>query len=405
MSRLMSLLLAMALTSACATMKSGTPAAANSAVEALQASDFDRAYAEAMATIEKYPGNSRARAVAGLTLFKKTMHQFFFDAMSIAMAAFRGGVNHRYMRWTLEQTEAGLATVDEHLGVAAADPDFYLNQCLACWQNDWNHDGEIDWRDETIFQVELDTDGNSIPEDDPRRKPTFRFDVGDIHWARAMVAFQRTALNILLAYKWSELSDVVRQMRGGDTDDIRITIRMNDVKVIHRARDILLAGLEHADAARIAYLAETDDEREWVPNPAQKNHPMPLPVDQALYDTWAGVLADVGKLIRGETGISVEEVAQLGDHQWQDPPQGYVNVGMLLEQPGDFVLDLGHMDAFEDDHTRANVERILTDIFGEKYVPQMAGTELIARMTRMKNEIKRGEESLERKLRYLLWLN
>ena len=39
-----------------------------------------------------------------------------------------------------------------------------------------------------------------------------------------------------------------------------------------------------------AYLAETDDDREWVPNPKQQSHPMPLPVDAArigaLERTW-----------------------------------------------------------------------------------------------------------------------
>jgi hypothetical protein len=40
-----------------------------------------------------------------------------------------------------------------------------------------------------------------------------------------------------------------------------------------------------------------------------------------------------------------------------------------------------------------------------EYRPFMTPTPLIQRVSRMKNEISRGEESFERKLRYLLWLN
>jgi hypothetical protein len=35
----------------------------------------------------------------------------------------------------------------------------------------------------------------------------------------------------------------------------------------------------------------------------------------------------------------------------------------------------------------------------------MLPSKLIGRITRMKKEIDRGEESVERKLRYLFWLN
>jgi hypothetical protein len=383
----------------------GTPEAADAAVRRLQQSDFDDAHAQALAVLEIHPGNARARAVAGLTLYKKIMQSFALDVQTIRMAMAMEALNHRYLRWSLEQTELGLAQVEEHLAVAAADQAFSLNLCLACWQNDWNHDGRINYRDEALFQVELDADGRHIPEDDPRRKPTFRFDVGDLAWARAMVAFQQTALNVLLAYRWSDLDQILAEARQGRLEELTLTIRMDDKARVHKARDLLLAGLKQADIARRAYLAETDDEREWVPNPKQKNHPLPLPVDQKLYDTWAGVLEDLRLLVCGKTGISVAEVAQLGDHQWQDPPQGYVNIGKLIEEPGDLVISFKNVKALGDDRTRASVERVLADVFGDKYVPQMAGTQLISRLLRMKDEIHRGEESLERKLRYLLWLN
>jgi hypothetical protein len=92
-------------------------------------------------------------------------------------------------------------------------------------------------------------------------------------------------------------------------------------------------------------------------------------------------------------------------HQWENPPQGFVSVKKLLEEPRDIVIRLDHVDALEGERTRENAERVLNDILGEKYVPKMKPTPLLKRLARMKREMEQGEESLERKLRYLLWLN
>jgi hypothetical protein len=124
--------------------------------------------------------------------------------------------------------------------------------------------------------------------------------------------------------------------------------------------------------------------------------------------------------MRLEQGLSVAELAQLGDHQWVNPPKGFIDVGRLLSEPGDIVLNPERLDEVEDIASRANIERqmngepsispapveeALRDILGAKYRPEMKPTPLIRRLSRMKSEIDRGEESFERKLRYLFWIN
>ncbi len=378
---------------------------ATPAVDLLQASRFDEAAAKAAELLAADPDNTVARAVAALTLYKKTMHDLVADLMTLGMSAARGSLNHRYARWTLEETDRALAEVDAHLEVAARDPGFALRQNLSAWRADWNHDGRINWRDETLFQIEVDADGREIPEDDPRRTPTFRFDQGDLYWARAMVAFQRVPVNLILAYKFTELDALLRDLDNRRAEETVITIRIDSRDRVHRARDLLRTGFAHADQARRLYLAETDDEGEWLPNPRQRNHPLPLPVDEALYQTWAGVLSDLDALIAGKEGLDIAELAQLGDHQWQDPPRGYLNLGTLLDEPGDIILDGKHLAELDRDRTRQDIERVLRDVFGRGYVAQMKPTGLIQRLRRMRQEIDRGEESLERKLRYLFWLN
>jgi hypothetical protein len=376
-------------------------AAAKPAVLALQAGNFEEAKKAAKAVLAQDAQNPQAGLVSGIARYQGVMHNFYRDMTSVIGGAFVGrAINHRLLKWALEQAEAELGNVEKDLAGASAVADVRLELCLACWERDWNHNGQIDERDGLLFQIELDADGNTIPEGDPRRKPTFHFDVGDVFWARAMVSFQRAAFNLVLAYKLPEMGELMAAGR-----ESVITIKMVDKARVLKAKDLILAGLEYADQARKEYLKETDDVGEWVPNPTQKNHPLPLPVDELLYETWEGVLRDLRALLKGEEGIDIAEAAQLGDHQWENPPGGFLNLKMMLENPGDIVIRLDHVDALEGERTKENAEKVLKDIFGDKYVPQMKPTPLLKRLSRMKQEMEKGEESLERKLRYLLWLN
>jgi hypothetical protein len=380
------------------------------AVAALQAARFDAAETKAREIVAEEPDNSVARAVAALTLYERTIQQLVADVQMFGAGLLTGNFNHRFWRFSLDEAEKSFAIVDEHLAVIEGDTAFRMPLCLACWEWDWSRDGEVDYEDRELFQVEFDANGDWLPKDDPRRKPTFMFDLGDASWARAMVAFQRAALNLVLAYDWTEISRLLLVEKRGDFDGVVAHFRLDEVERVHRARDLLLAGIGHADLARREYLRETDDDGEWVPNPAQMSHPLPLPVDEPLYETWEGMLRDLTQVVAGNEGISVTEVAQLGRRPWkEDPPRGYINIGKLLDEPGDIVIVgfylEGLADAFDGGEAAEVAEQILKDTFGEKYVMQMKPTPLLSRVRRMKAELERGEESFERKLRYLLWLN
>jgi len=310
---------------------------------------------------------------------------------------------HAPLREALEKVETGLGQTEGHLAAACEDERITLQLCLACWERDWNHNGRLDRADRLLFQIELDAHGQRLPEGDPRRTPTFTFDLGDVYWARAMVSFQRAVVNLVLAYRWRELDQLFVSRQPV------VTIVLEDRPRVLEVRELLVAGLAHADQARRLYLAETDDQGEWVPNPKQKNHPLPLPVDQALYDTWKGVVGDLQRLLAGKEGLGVSEIAQLGDHTWEDPPRGFIDLKRLTTEPADIILNRAHLLGLGrhrgDRRTRHDVEAVLRDVFGDKYVESMRPSPLVKRLVRMKGEIDRGEESLERKLRYLLWLN
>jgi hypothetical protein len=376
-------------------------AAAATAVAELKAARFEQAATEADAVLRADPRNSHAAAVRAIGRYQTAMRQLILDFQTVMAGFSHGNINHEYMRSAIEKAVAALEAVDRDLATAAADDGFALEMCLACWVHDWNRNGRIDHADEVLFQIEVDGDGNEIPDGDPRRKPTFRFDVGDVHWARAMVAFQAAALDALLAYRWNELDGLMAFMKEGPHN---ITLHVADAGRARAARDWILAGCDHAERARRAYLAETDDDREWVPSPRQKSHPMPLQVDDALYRTWEEVLGDVRGLVRGDTGLDIAALAQLGDRKWKVPPRGYLDLGRMLSDPKDIVFDIAVLQRVSYDHPET-VEAALRSIFGSAYVMEKKPTGLLSRLHRMKNEVDANEETFARKLRYFLWLN
>jgi hypothetical protein len=378
--------------------------AAADALRALEGSKFEEAGRMAGEVLRRDKHNPFAGVVSAVSRYKAAMHQLVSDMTGIVVTAFRGGINERYLRVALESAESELSRADEELQPAARFPDFALELCPACLEVDWNHDGRVNERDRRLLQVEQGADGQEYADQDPRRRPTFRFDHGDVLWARAFVTFQRAALNVLLAYKWSDLNAIMRRRSERPPS---VVISLEQAERVAKARQLILSGLELADQARIAYLAETDDDREWVPNPRQKSHPLPLPVDDELYRTWELVVGDLRRLVRGEEGLSVAELVQLGHHKWDNPPTGYVDIGGMLAKPKAISIDLAQVEPFTGERLSREErhEKRIRSILGDYYRDSMKPSPLIGRLARMRDEVSQGKEKLDRKLRYLLWLN
>jgi hypothetical protein len=387
--------LALASSACSAPTLSARGAAAAPSIAALREGAFSRANEEAEREIRGDSGNPYARLVRAITRYEQSAKQTSLDLRTTVIGAVAaGGFNAKYLREALEQSETDLAKVEDDLAVAAEDPSLAMELCLACWEIDWNGDGRVDDRDRLLFQIERDEQDRPIPEADPRRKPTFRFDTGDVAWARAWVSFQRALTDVALAYDPPDLQSMRREGRA--------VIKLARPERIAAARARILEGLDRSDEARRDYLAETDDDREWVPSPTQRSHPMPLPVDAALYATWEAVVDDLRKLVRGEEGLRAADLYEIAAGARAGQVHGFIDVGGLLAHPHDIVLRVDEIDELE---RRSDGAGVLRAIFGEHYVPSMRPSKLPDRLRRMKGEIDRDVERLDRKLRYLFWLN
>jgi hypothetical protein len=368
------------------------------AIVALQGSHFEDAGREASAALGRDGHNSQAAAVRAITTYQAAGHKLVMELSAIIdRGEYMKVLDHEQGRAVWREFATALDAVDKDLAIVAEDQSFSLELCLACWEHDWNRNGRIDDRDRKLFEVEYDGKGGELPEGDPRRRPTYRFDVGDAHWARAMVSFQRAFVEIVLSYKWNELDKLFSRHGGADK---RLVIHLGDAEGVKRARKLILAGLDFSDRARAAYLAETDDDREWLPNPRQKNHPMPLEMDAQIFETWANVTGDLRRMIESQEGLSIKEIAMLLDKKFGlVAPDAYIDIGRMLGEPTDIVIDGGV------DETPAGIEKAFRGLFGHGYQTRMKRSPLVGRLRLMIDEVDHGQDTFERKLRYLLWVN
>ena len=133
--------------------------------------------------------------------------------------------------------------------------------------------------------------------------------------------------------------------------------------------------------------------------------------DAALYQTWADVTGDIRRLLEGEDGISFRELAALGKRDSAAYlPDAYLDLGAMLRQPADITLDLDVLEAAREGRRDPAVaapliEKFLRGALGKGYAPARKRSPLIGRLERMKRELSTGNDTFERKLRYLLWLN
>ena len=370
----------------------------SAAITALQSSRFADARREADAVLVQDATSSRAAAVRAIATYQGAVTRLAGELEAIVdTGELVKALDHAAGRAMWTKFLDALDAIDKDLAIAAADPGFALELCVACLEIDWNGRRGVDERDRRMLELEYDGRGGRLAETDARRRPTFRFDRGDAEWGRAMLGFQRAFVNLVLAYDWRQLDNLFR----GRAASRRFVFPVADKARVTRAHELLLFALERSAAERVAYLAETDDDREWVPSPTQTNHPMPLAVDDALYATWAAVLADTTDLLASKTGVSFAEIARLIDDDLERlVPAAYLDLGAMLREPTDIVLDLS-----DTGESPQNVERILRGLLGNGYRPAMRASPLVGRIRTMIDSVDRGEETFEHKLRYLFWLN
>ena len=358
--------------------------------EALRAGRFDDATALAGQQLALAPRDSEVAAIRAIASYEHAGDDLI-TALDVRHSWF--GIDNALRddaRPALIAFADRLDAIDRDLETVAADPQFSLELCLACWHHDWNHDGKLDDRDDQLFEIENDAHGEPLPPDDPRRRPTFRFDVGDALWARGAVRSTRD-VNFC-----SRIAGPTASMQSATSR--RRSTCCRRIASSGRARCCSPGSISpKLRAARIS------------PRPTTIASGSPTRTSTAIrcrfgsfYD-WAGVVADLHRLIAGDEGFAMREVGPLISTElaWL-APDAYVDVGRMLDDPTDITL------AFDERGDKGKaVVTALRGVLG----PQLSRVDeaVAARRSRIRaaimTQLATGGDTLDKKLRYLMWFN
>ena len=169
---------------------------------------------------------------------------------------------------------------------------------------------------------------------------TVAFDQTDALWLRAYTHLLRGLADILLAHDGGELFGATGQLfftradtafarlvaergikrSGFEAEQIAdlialvhgVNLPVTDPARLARAREELLAMVRISRATLASAVAETDDDREWLPSPAQ-NSVFGLRLNAEQSTAWGGVLAEFEALLEGKKLLPHWRFAAKGD--------------------------------------------------------------------------------------------
>jgi hypothetical protein len=364
---------------AVATLQRGDVAAATATAERMLADDPDNPYLRAVRAIGAYP-----RAFAPI-------HRYLWGILDDPRAIV--GLASEDARPALAEAERVLAGIDGDLAVVERTRGMQLDLCVACLSADWDGDGAIDDRDRAQWEIE---DGTAAT------APTFRFDDGDVAWLRGMIAFQRAAVAIAVAYDMRELP-MLAATRLGMTPTVRL--RLLDAARVRSAGDHLRAAAEHSLRARALYLEERDDAWEWVASPTQGHHFLPIRFTEAGYATWAEVLNEIVALADGRTGLDVGELASLGKEDVAVESAASIDLAAFFASPTDIVIDTALLAEARASRTEAAYRAFFATLVGGHVTEDLTPTPLVRLADREAEEVQLGVESWRAKRRRMLTYN
>ncbi len=401
--------------------------------QAVLAGDTEQASKLAETILKGSPEEPRAQAVMALGKWIRWAKAAYFWGRKLSTPPSRHGLRHRrFMRGLVNEIpgagdlimqtlvanllsfDAQLGEVIKHLETADRE-EFSLLIQPAAFAFDLNVDGKLDKEERSLFEVEYTAEGALLPSGDPGRRPIFRLDRGDIRWALAYLSFQRALAQAALAYDIAGSN--FRQLSWGRSARFRLK-EPERIKV--QVKALIKAGLAHSRAARLAYLEEKDDEREWIPNPKQSQHGIPLKVDELLYQRWEKALSALDDLVESRTALDIDEICTgvaklLGPQTDAESkaflkPSGHgqrIDLGRMLSEPRSIDLNLRGVI------TAPNLALSLEAAFPNylsKEKPASILPRLIFESAKEAPQFRaKGQRNLKgamgHKARYLLWIN
>ena len=182
----------------------------------------------------------------------------------------------------------------EQLERVRQQPGVLLRIAPGQWQIDLDGDGRISTWEAHFFAIpnrSTDEASPSMPSDDPDhyRQQTqldavIGVDASDVLWALSYHQF---------------IEGLLANVRAFDVDIDRMRITLARPALLREAHRLIGQGLTTSEQLRESVLAETDDDQEWLGNPAQRSSRFPVPLEAADFATWGEVVQQMQALWQG----------------------------------------------------------------------------------------------------------
>jgi hypothetical protein len=255
-------------------------------------------------------------------------------------------------RAIVQQLLDDLASVEKTLApIESSDPKVEL--AIGACRLDFNGDGRTEDY-ESLASVLSNVTNQQIPAD-AASGFVVALDRGDVHWLRGYCHVLSALCEMFLAHDTTKLHDYTAQLffptaktrvpllaeehpqwwRDPILDAIAfihlLQFPVKEPERLQSAHAHLLAVVDQSRASWDAYLAETDDDREWIPNPKQKNAAIPgAEITPEMITAWRAVLDEFGAVLEGEKLIPF----------WRGEKPLGLNLKRVFYEPTEFDLVL-----------------------------------------------------------------
>lgn len=317
--------------------------------------------------LEAKPGDSQARFGLGVLQFSRAVEQ-------LSQSLYRYGMYNRSRRIGLpilrlpvpenpkpekigyKQCRAILQTLIDNLGkaevtLAVIKGDVKLPLHFGLIKLDLNGDGQVA-DDETLWRLYAGV--NRGVDKNVAEEFTIAFDKADVAWLRGYCHVLMSVCEFALAHDGRELFERTGHLffidvdspypfltsgrgvfRQGDIDfaDVVAVIHLINLPVVEPQRmQAALAHLEQViDLSRQNWrdiMAETDDDREWIPNPQQTGILPGVQVTQQMVEGWQEALNEFEAILQGKKLIPF----------WRGDDAKGINLRKAFTEPTTFDL-------------------------------------------------------------------
>jgi hypothetical protein len=227
-----------------------------------------------------------------------------------------------------------------------------------------------------LFQVHLDWNGDGVPQGNESfgaavsqvmgqnagrgmQDKAIKFDKADVHWLRGYCNLLSAMCELALAYDQEDMWDVVaRRFIGGaqvrhdflmeepvnrdfwwNTNGLidyiagvhNMGFPLEDARGLERAHKNVMTTIEQSRLMWASIQAETDNDREWIPNPKQTSVVSRVRFSAEMVKGWTDFLDEAEKVMKGELLIPF--------WRGKDKTRG-VNLYRVFHEPREFDLVL-----------------------------------------------------------------